>query len=412
MSTENTYSAFRCNDSIVVFHQLAQGSPQALLIFCEPKRLALNGNKLIALYSSSIEAEIILDDPKHVAAEVLNAIALQLREHSKSVLKRRMNTLASAVAGALLASAVWYMAAGDTPDVGQSDIHAAFTKPSMQVTPPPVRTESLSNITGEEHIKTTASVAGSGSFSHAAEVEAQNMQNILDRSRSALPDSPSEALRPSAPVSASPAPATAPVAIKSAALSEETATSARQQMASILKRSADRGMFTISLSTGHERTLYAFLDPTCAVCRSMEPAIEQLAQQYNVVIFPVSVVNDGGNAVEKIIPLLCQKEPAIRADGWRELFRADAGMPVPGNQETLPADAECATSAAAVVAVNNTGFRKFGFAGTPTVLTDSGFRLATGLLADPAKIDHFLQITDQMTPDQADRFVSSLSAQE
>ncbi|HHE3366792.1 TPA: DsbC family protein, partial [Salmonella enterica] len=152
--------------------------------------------------------------------------------------------------------------------------------------------------------------------------------------------------------------------------------------------------------------LYAFLDPTCSVCRAMEPAIERLAQEYNVIVFPVSVVNDGGNAVEKIVPLLCQKDAAKRAAGWQALFRADAGMSVPGSS-SAPVDPECGKAAEAAVAVNDLGFRQFGFEGTPWVLTDTGFRLSTGLLAEPAKIDLFLKTTDQMQPEQADRFLKT-----
>ncbi|EIB6639445.1 DsbC family protein, partial [Escherichia coli] len=69
---------------------------------------------------------------------------------------------------------------------------------------------------------------------------------------------------------------------------------ARRNLATVLKRNADRGMFTINLSTGHERTLYAFLDPACINCRLLEPALKQLAREFSVVIYPVSVI--GGEA--------------------------------------------------------------------------------------------------------------------
>src|SRR5690606_17101228 len=100
----------------------------------------------------------------------------------------------------------------------------------------------------------------------------------------------------------------------------------------------------------------------------------------NVVVFPVSVVNDGGDAVEKIIPVLCEKDQAARAVAWSDLFRPDAGMLVPGQTTPPQVSSDCSASAQAVVAVNDTGFRTFGFSGTPTVLTDTGIRLATGML--------------------------------
>lgn len=405
MSPETTYSAFRCNDSIVVFHQHGHGTPQALIIFREPKRIALHDKKLIALYGYSQEAETLLDDPQHDAAEILNVIALLIKNQGKAACQRRMKALAWIVAGALLASSVWLMARDGKPSFSS-------VSTGMSVPPPVMEPSQVLSVPQTDRMKVQSPAATANVFSHAGVTETQNMQDILHDSRNALPASPSEALQPSVPTGTPPAPTEIRVDKPAAAQPATPSQPARLQMADVLKRSADRGMFTIPLSSGHERTLYAFLDPTCAVCRSMEPAIEQLAQKYNVIIFPVSVVNDGGNAVEKIVPLLCQKEPARRATGWRALFHADAGMPVPGQEESLPVDAECATSAAAVVGVNDTGFRRFGFAGTPTVLTDTGLRLATGMLAEPAKIDHFLKITDAMTPDQADSFVSSLSLQE
>ena len=412
MSSESTYSVFRCNDNLVVFHQHGHGTPQTLIVFREPKRMALHDKKLIAVYHYSNEAEILLDDPGHDSAQVLNAIALQLRADSKAALKRRLKGLACAVFGALITSAVWYLAPGDKVSAGQSVSYSAPGITPVQLSGSPVRPVPPTDISGMAAEKTQPETLAGSVFSQADTTESQRMQDILQSSRSTLPASPSEVLHPSAPVAVTPAPIVTPVATPAAAQTETMAQPTRQLMADVLKRNADRGMFTISLSTGHERTLYAFLDPTCAVCRSMEPAIEQLAQQYNVVIFPVSVVNDGGDAVEKIVPLLCEKEPALRAAGWSALFRADAGMAVPGQKETLPVDAQCAADAAAVVAVNDTGFRRFGFAGTPTVLTDTGIRLATGMLTDPAMVDRFLKITDPMTPVQVDRFVSSLSVQE
>lgn len=53
------------------------------------------------------------------------------------------------------------------------------------------------------------------------------------------------------------------------------AAAARHNLAAVLKRNADRGMFTVNLSSGHERTLYAFLDPACPNCRLLEPALKR-----------------------------------------------------------------------------------------------------------------------------------------
>ena len=395
MSQESTYTTFRCNDTIVVLHQHEHRVPQALLTFHEPQRMAIHDKKLIAFYAYSNEVVTLLDDPMHDAAEVFNTIARLLNTQCKAVMKRRITALALLVGGALIASSLWLMGTNN-----HSSLNVSSTNLTVPAEPAPVQPLQPSAVQGRP--KMTVLPATGNTVSHAAQAESVNMQNIMKESHNALPASPSEALQTAA------TPVTPPTPVKT----EATEQSARQKMVGILKRSADRGLFTIPLSTGHERTLYAFLDPTCAVCKSMEPAIEQLAQHYNVVIFPVSVVNDGGDAVDKIVPVLCGKDQTARAVAWSDLFRPDAGMPVPGQATSSQVSADCSVSAQAVVAVNDTGFRTFGFSGTPTVLTDTGIRLATGMLAAPDKIAHFLQITDPMSPEQADRFVNSLGIQE
>lgn len=405
MSLENTYSAFHFNGSIIVLHKRGLDEPQALTIFREPLRMGTHERKLIGFYPYSHEAVTLLDDPLHNAVEVLNAISQMVEKRGKAKFYRRLKSLGCLLTVALLVSSVWYLKSGDEHVSAVNTAMASASVPAH--TASPALTERF--ISPASVGAAQAQLSAGFTLNEAAMSEAQNMQAIMHDSRSALPASPGEALRPSAPVAASPASRTAAAPATGLASSDS---SARLQMAETLKRNADKGMFTITLSSGHERTLYAFLDPTCAVCRTMEPAIEQLAREFNVIVFPVSVVNDGGSAVEKIVPLLCEKDPAKRAAGWQALFRTDAGMTVPGQEASAPVDAECARAAAAVVAVNDMGFRTFGFQGTPWVLTDTGFRLSTGLLAEPAKVDLFLKTTDPLEPQQAAGLRSARSVQE
>lgn len=385
MSSTNTYSAFHCNGTIVVMHHQGLELPETLMIFREPQRMAIHEGKLVGFYSLSDHLVTLLDDPRHDAGAVLNAIALPLKKRSIKI-PRSMKYLSCIVAGALMASVVlhqWMPAPPVNLDIA--------TKTAMTAIPAPYATSS-SRMDKNTPIR-----------------QQQNMQAVIQSNQNTLPASPAAALQPLSP-------ANPPVAPD---ISQQTNTvrtaqeiSPRQQMADVLRRNAARGMFTITLSTGHERTLYAFLDPTCAACRMAEPAIEQLTKVFNVIIFPVSVVNDGGGAVDKIVPLLCQKDPARRAGGWLSLFSADSGMAVPGNTDIQPVDATCAKAAAAAVAVNDLGFRQFGFGGTPWVLTDTGYHLPTGLLSDPSKIDLFLKTTDSMTSVQADTFLKTVRTQE
>lgn len=416
MSIAKTYSIIHCDDSIVVMHHRENDTPQALTIFRSPQRLAICQNKLIGFYSLSYQAATLLDDPEHNAGAILNAIALELEQRKKQATRRCLKYLASAIAGALIVSTAWFLSSSnDQPTVIQTSdvIGMRSGNESLQVARDKTWSAPLMNSLPRTDPNP---LSASESIARAATTETQNMQNAIQENRNALPASPADTLKTASPIATPVSPANSPAKSEvSSAPKTSIETSSRIQMAAVLKLNAARGMFTINLSSGHERTLYAFLDPTCSVCRMMEPAIERLAQEFNVIVFPVSVVNDvnnGGNAVEKIAPLLCQTDSAKRASGWQALFRADAGMSLPGNNVSAPDNTECEKSAAAAVAVNDYAFRQFGFKGTPWVVTDTGFRLSTGLLAEPAKIDLFLKTTDSMAPEQADSFLKTVIPQE
>ncbi|MEQ9971342.1 hypothetical protein ABRP72_19450 [Pectobacterium carotovorum] len=416
MSIAKTYSIIHCDDSIVVMHHRENDTPQALTIFRSPQRLAICQNKLIGFYSLSYQAATLLDDPEHNAGAILNAIALELEQRKKQATRRCLKYLACAIAGALIVSTAWFLSSsnGQPTVIQTSDVIGMRSgNESLQVARDKTWSAPLMNSLPRTDPNP---LSASESIARAATTETQNMQNAIQENRNALPASPADTLKTASPIATpvSPANSTTNSEISSAPKTS-IETSSRVQMAAVLKLNAARGMFTINLSSGHERTLYAFLDPTCSVCRTMEPAIERLAQEFNVIVFPVSVVNDvnnGGNAVEKIAPLLCQTDSAKRASGWQALFRADAGMSLPGNNVSAPDNTECEKSAAAAVAVNDYAFRQFGFKGTPWVVTDTGFRLPTGLLAEPAKIDLFLKTTDSMAPEQADSFLKTVIPQE
>lgn len=72
---------------------------------------------------------------------------------------------------------------------------------------------------------------------------------------------------------------------------------------------------------------------------------------------------------------------------------ADNGMMTP-SEETTPADETCLKAARAAIDVNNVAFRKFGFAGTPWVLSDTGWHLPTGILQETGTLNLFLKTTD------------------
>ncbi|MGJ3289467.1 DsbC family protein [Klebsiella sp. PL-2018] len=210
----------------------------------------------------------------------------------------------------------------------------------------------------------------------------------------APPDMPQRLTPPAGPL---PEAASHPTPAAPGTRPDSDAIAARKNLASVLKRNAERGMFTIALSSGHKRTLHAFLDPQCPNCRLMEPALETLASEFNVLVWPVSVI--GGDASSKAVaPLLCEKDPQKRIAGWQSLYAADAGMQ-PDATSTPSPDEDCLKAAHAAIDVNNLAFRQFGFAGTPWVISDTGWHLSTGLLASPGTVKLFLNTTDKGTPD-------------
>ncbi|HAH3233738.1 thioredoxin fold domain-containing protein [Escherichia coli] len=153
-----------------------------------------------------------------------------------------------------------------------------------------------------------------------------------------------------------------------------------------LKKAAVSGRYTVTLSTGHQRTLYVFSDPLCPYCRKLEPVLDVLAQDYNVEIFPVSVI--GSTDSQKLLsPLLCQPA-AERLAHWKSLFAADAGM-APGSKTDAPAT-ECEEGLHALN-INNRAFNYYQLPGTPQLLADDGREIPLSVLTSDKRLADFLQ---------------------
>ncbi|EHS4186521.1 thioredoxin fold domain-containing protein, partial [Escherichia coli] len=153
-----------------------------------------------------------------------------------------------------------------------------------------------------------------------------------------------------------------------------------------LKKAAVSGRYTVTLSTGHQRTLYVFSDLLCPYCRKLEPVLDVLAQDYNVEIFPVSVI--GSTDSQKLLsPLLCQPA-AERPAHWKSLFAADAGM-APGSKTDAPAT-ECEEGLHALN-INNRAFNYYQLPGTPQLLADDGREIPLSVLTSDKRLADFLQ---------------------
>lgn len=388
------YSAARRGHNIIVTAQ-KDGRTQTLLILQTNSHghLVARDHQLLEItppHRGTPETITLIDSPEHDAAGILEAIA--------GCLPRRVNVALQLWLTALLVLLALIIPSPFLPHSRPVPVQeSAMTRslspelvPEQENLPVPVPSAVKSGIK-------PATPEPDGKIPAVMEQQRERLPLTLN---SVFPDKPSAALTQAQSEEAHPV-ATVPERTESDKKSTEDAedaehvenaeaSAARKNLATVLKRNADRGMFTITLSSGHERTLYAFLDPRCPNCRALEPVLRRLATDFSIVVYPVSVI--GGEAsASHVAPLLCEKDPQKRAEGWHHLYSADDGMVTPGLRENTPPDEACLKAARAAIDVNNVAFRQFGFPGTPWVLSDTGWHLPATLLQEPGKVSLFLK---------------------
>ncbi|HGH4623547.1 TPA: hypothetical protein ACJIWO_004692 [Enterobacter cloacae] len=198
-----------------------------------------------------------------------------------------------------------------------------------------------------------------------------------------------------APVLVKPAPAVSVVSTVPAvstppaepgSLSAEEAAEARNLLATRLKNGAAKQEFTIQLSSGHPRTLYIFSDPECPNCKIFEPTVQAFSSQYNIEIFPVTLIGKARTA-EQVVPMLCAPADK-RADMWRGLFDIGAGMLNPSAKADTPASS-CEAGQNAL-ARNDMAFELYKLPGTPTVITDDGRLVPLQAMTSDAALQAFM----------------------
>lgn len=187
-----------------------------------------------------------------------------------------------------------------------------------------------------------------------------------------------------APEIAGPVAPVATAQAKPTDLTAEQRASLQAAMAGNLKKAADRGMFSIPLSSGHARTLYVFADPLCPNCRIFEPGLQAMAGYFNVEIFPVTLVGRDAT-VRNVVPVLCAPKEA-RAVLWRNLFDMGAGMLHPDEQAQPQA---CVTGKDAL-AINDRALQVYRLPGTPTVIADDGRQVPLTAMKDIPALTAFL----------------------
>lgn len=381
------YSAARREHNIIVTAQ-KDGRTQTLLILQTNSHghLVARDHQLLEItppHRGTPGTITLIDSPEHDAAGILEAIAGCLPRRVNVALQLWLTALLVLLALIILSLFLPHSRPVPVQESAMTRSLSPELVPEQENLPVPVPSAVKSGIK-------PATPEPDGKIPAVMEQQRERLPLTLN---SVFPDKPSAALTPAQSEEAHPV-ATVPEGAENDKSVEDVenaeASAARKNLATVLKRNADRGMFTITLSSGHERTLYAFLDPRCPNCRALEPVLRRLATDFSIVVYPVSVI--GGEAsASHVAPLLCEKDPQKRAEGWHHLYSADDGMVTPGLRENTPPDEECLKAARAAIDVNNVAFRQFGFPGTPWVLSDTGWHLPATLLQEPGKVSLFLK---------------------
>lgn len=172
--------------------------------------------------------------------------------------------------------------------------------------------------------------------------------------------------------------------------------SARSMLPENLRNAAERKLFSVDYSTGHERTLYVFADPECPNCQRLEPALNAASANFNVVIFPVAVIGQD-KSIASITPVLCLP-PEQRKAAWATLFDVghgvlDLGKPgsatknVAGTAGSPAGECDFASKA---LGVNEVAYQTYRIPGTPWVIADDGRHVPQDVLQDASKLQDFI----------------------
>ncbi|EBI9931028.1 hypothetical protein DMU50_15210 [Salmonella enterica] len=157
--------------------------------------------------------------------------------------------------------------------------------------------------------------------------------------------------------------------------------------AASLKKATDSGRYTINLSGGRARTIYVFSDPLCPHCREIEPTLEALTRDYNVVIFPVTLVGKQ-STTDAVAPVLCAA-PQKRAQLWQSLFKADGVLSLSAAETDAPAQVSC-TDGYHAITINDRAFDYYQLPGTPQLIADDGRDIPFSALTSDDALDRFM----------------------
>lgn len=178
-----------------------------------------------------------------------------------------------------------------------------------------------------------------------------------------------------------------PAATPLAPASKENSNNLLDIRAASLKKAADSGRYTINLSSGRTRTIYVFSDPLCPHCQEIEPTLEALTRDYNVVIFPVTLVGKQ-DTVAAVSPILCVA-PDKRTSLWQSLFRADGNVSLSPSASKEIAPDSC-TDGQHAISINDRAFDYYQLPGTPQLIADDGRDIPFSALTSDDALANFM----------------------
>lgn len=167
--------------------------------------------------------------------------------------------------------------------------------------------------------------------------------------------------------------------------------SKRDEVMQNMAKAADRKAFTVDYSEGHERTLYVFADPSCPNCQRLEPVLQGISNEFNVVVFPVAVIGKD-RSITSVTQVLCLP-PEQRKAAWASLFDPGRdGLTAGKSDEMHPTAAEpgACGMASSALAINEVAYKSYRIPGTPWVIADDGRHVPQDTLRDPAKLAAFM----------------------
>ncbi|ELE9460879.1 hypothetical protein RBV54_004596 [Salmonella enterica] len=177
-----------------------------------------------------------------------------------------------------------------------------------------------------------------------------------------------------------------------ASLNPENSNDTLAARAGNLKRAANSGRYTISLSSGHSRTIYVFSDPLCPHCQEIEPTLEALTRDYNVVIFPVTLVGKQ-DTVNTVAPIFC-RAPQKRGYLWLSLFNVDGGISLAPHDTRESGTASCTVGEHAI-SINDRAFDYYQLPGTPQLIADDGRDIPFSALTSDDALARFMNAPEQ-----------------